>query len=73
MESIVHIRWTDRCTSIIIREEIITSVNHPDDHHHEKRSTMELIALLAAVVAVNAIARRWGVDSRDGRDWCEPS
>jgi len=34
---------------------------------------MELIALLAAVLAVNAIVRRWGVDSRDGRDWCRPS
>jgi hypothetical protein len=54
----------------MILSEIITAVNHGDDHHHEKRSTMELIALLAAVVAINAIVRRWGVDSRDGCDWC---
>ena len=34
---------------------------------------MEVIALLAAVLAVNAIVRRWGVDSRDNCDWCRPS
>ena len=30
---------------------------------------MELFAILTLVVALNAIARRWGVDSRDGCDW----
>ncbi len=28
-----------------------------------------LLAVLAVVLALNAIARRWGVDSRDGCDW----
>ena len=32
---------------------------------------MELVALLAVLVALNAIARRWGVDSRDGCDWAD--
>jgi hypothetical protein len=30
---------------------------------------MELFAILGLVLAINAIARRWGVDSRDGCDW----
>jgi len=57
----------------MILSAIITALNHGDDHYHGKRSTMDLIALLAAVVAINAIVRRWGVDSRDGCDWCAPS
>ncbi len=30
---------------------------------------MELLPVLAVLLALNAIARRWGVDSRDGCDW----
>jgi len=36
---------------------------------------MALFTVLTLVVAINALARRWGVDSRDGRDWanhCQP-
>jgi hypothetical protein len=35
---------------------------------------MELIAVLALVLALNGIAHRWGFDSRDGCDWgCGPN
>jgi hypothetical protein len=47
----------------MIMSEIITKGN----------AHMELVALLAALVAINVIARRWGVDSRDGCDWGTPS
>lgn len=30
---------------------------------------MALITILALVLGINAVARRWGVDSRDGCDW----
>jgi hypothetical protein len=62
MDSISNIRWTDQCTFVIIMAEIIVKGNAP----------MELFALLAALLAINVIARRWGVDSRDSCDWGDP-
>jgi hypothetical protein len=59
MDSISNIRWTDQFVSVIIMTEIITKGNPP----------MELIGLLAVIIALNAVARRWGVDSRDNCDW----
>jgi hypothetical protein len=31
---------------------------------------MELVIVLGLVLVLNGIARRFGVDSRDGCDWC---
>lgn len=33
---------------------------------------MELLIVVGLVLVLNAVARRWGVDSRDGCDWCRP-
>lgn len=35
-----------------------------------KGNAMELIVLLLIVLAINVVGVRWGVDSRDGNDWC---
>jgi hypothetical protein len=34
---------------------------------------MELLVILLAVGLLDVAALRWGVDSRDGRDWRRPS
>ena len=32
---------------------------------------MGLFALLLSFLALNLVTRRWGVDSRDSRDWAD--